>query len=91
MSRFDFEVQYKSRHTNPADGLSRIHEGTSPTTLNVMNAFTDWEAVQCAVVVAEIDPNPELMISIAEASVNDPWIMKHEGIKSLKDISPSLV
>ena len=28
MSRFDFEVQYKLGHTNPADGLSRIHEGT---------------------------------------------------------------
>ncbi len=69
----------KSGHTNPADGLSRIHEGTGPATLAVMNALTEWEAVQCAVVVAEIDPNPELMIRIAEASVDDPWIMKHEG------------
>jgi hypothetical protein len=42
-----------------------------------MNALTDWEVVQCAVVVAEIDPNPELMTRIAEASVDDPWIMKH--------------
>ena len=79
MSRFDFEVQYKSGHTNPADGLSRIHEGTEPATLAVMNALTDWEPVQCAVVIAEIDPNPELMTRIAEASVDDPGIMKHEG------------
>ncbi len=30
-------------------------------------------------VIAEIDPNPDLMKKIAKACVDDPWIMKHEG------------
>ena len=75
MSRFDFEVFYKSGHTNPADGLSRMYESSEPT-LAFMSAVTDWEVVKCAVVIADLAPDPDLMFKIVAESASDPWIQK---------------
>ena len=77
MSRFgNFEVLYKSGNTNPADGLSRIYEGTEPATLAFMCALTCWHAIPCVAVISALTPDPDLIFKIVAASASDPWIQK---------------
>ena len=80
MSRFgNFEVLYKSGNTNPANGLSRIYEGSEPATLAFMNALTDWHITPCMAAMSELAPDAEVITRIAANSASDPWIQKHKS------------
>ncbi len=77
MSRFDFEVVCKAGHTNPADGLSRMHEGSEPATVAFMCSLTAWKCTATCAMTFGLQHDSTLLDEIKAAGATDPYILKH--------------